>query len=495
MLVEKRKDLGHQRALIKDYLISMLIIRFAVLVSLGLVPLSAGAAGSAGIPIEHVIFIIQENHSFDNYFGTYPQANGIPAGTKLAEFPGGPLVRQPFLTSAKTIPRDLPHTFLAARVAYHDGAMDGFLWSEFPAGYRYYGRGIPVPTPDPKLVKTKPKGTQTAHGSVRLSEEALSPHGFADDEDADAPEIEEQNDAAASAELSKNGPPKGRPSWSDWTISYVDYNVIPNYWEYARKFTLCDAFFSSLSGPSQPNHLYAVAAQSGGLANNLPLREAAIYSFPSVIELLGNAQISWKYYSGQKPSVESLWTPLPGFKEYANDPSLMSHLASTETFLQDIKNGHLPQVCWITPSLLNSEHPPQNIQNGMWYVTGLINAVMQSSYWANCAIIVAWDDYGGFYDHVPPIQTDKFGFGFRVPALVISPYSRSGAVIHTTYDLTSPLKLIETKFGLSSLTARDGSSNTMLECFDFTQQPLPPDIIEKTTKLDFSEMPPSKPNP
>jgi phospholipase C len=99
-----------------------------------------------------------------------------------------------------------------------------------------------------------------------------------------------------------------------------------------------------------------------------------------------------------------------------------------------------------------------------------------------------WDDYGGFYDQVPPIQVDTYGFGFRVPAIVISPYSRSGVVVHTTYDLTSPLKLIETKFQLSALTARDSASNTMLECFDFSQAPLSPDIVTENKKLDFSDM-------
>jgi hypothetical protein len=97
-----------------------------------------------------------------------------------------------------------------------------------------------------------------------------------------------------------------------------------------------------------------------------------------------------------------------------------------------------------------------------------------------------WDDYGGFYDHVPPVQTERYGLGFRVPAIVISAYSRSAVVVHTTYDLTSRLKLIETKFRLSSLTGRDGASHTMLECFDFSQAPLPPDIITQNTQLDFS---------
>jgi phospholipase C len=167
----------------------------------------------------------------------------------------------------------------------------------------------------------------------------------------------------------------------------------------------------------------------------------------------------------------------------------MSHLVANTEFYKDLKENTLPQVCWITPNIELSEHPPYNSQKGMWYVTDLVNAVMKSNYWQNSVIIIVWDDYGGFYDHVVPPNVDEYGYGFRVPALVISPYSLSGVVVHTTYYLTSPLKLIETKFGLPSLTARDGASNTMLECFDFTQTPLPPVIINKDTKVDFSDLP------
>jgi phospholipase C len=165
-----------------------------------------------------------------------------------------------------------------------------------------------------------------------------------------------------------------------------------------------------------------------------------------------------------------------------------SHLAPTSQFFNDLKGGTLPQVCWLVPDKGHSEHPPKDVTVGMDYVTKLVNAVMQSNYWQNCAIIIMWDDYGGFYDHVRPTKVDEFGYGFRVPALVISPYARAGQVVHTPYDLTSPLKLIETKFGLSSLTGRDGASNTMLECFNFSQTPLPPDIITPATKLDFSQL-------
>ena len=471
----------------------MLVPRLATLFALGFLALPAVAFGQASIPIEHFVFIIQENHSFDNYFGTYPNANGIPAGVTLPSFPGDPFINHPFLTKATHVPHDLGHSWLAAKVSYNSGSMDGFLYAGFLAGAQYYGKGIPIPKPNPNLVKiTRHRGSAEST-PPQSGEEILSPSGFSDDEDDDAPDIEEKNEALA-ASVNAAGPPKRRPSWTDWAISYVDYHVIPNYWEYARKYTLCDAFFSSLSGPSQPNHLYAVAAQSGGLVNNtagLNALDTAEYSFPSVNELLGNGQVTWKYYSAKAPAQESIWNPLAGFKKYAKGTDLMSHLVKTSQFLRDIRNSTLPQVCWVTPSKAESEHPPANIQTGMWYVTTLVNAVMESPYWANTAIIILWDDYGGFYDHVTPIQADQYGFGFRVPAIVISPYSRSGVVVHTTYDLTSPLKLLETKFHLSSLTGRDGSSNTMLECFDFSQAPLSTDIITKSTKLDFSDMPAS----
>jgi phospholipase C len=463
----------------------MLFPRLATLFALGLLSLPTAASGQASIPIEHFIFIIQENHSFDNYFGTFPNANGIPTGTVLADYPGGPRVHHPFLSTKTTIPHDLPHGWRAAKVAYDSGAMDGFLWAEYPAGANFYGRAIPVPTANPKLVRVNGNG-KVPRAAALPTEEVLSPAGFADDEDSDAPDVEAQNDALASQAAAKGAPKQ--PNWTIWTLSHVDYTVIPNYWEYARKYTLCDAFFSSISGPSQPNHLYTVTAQSGDLAKNLGQGTNEIYSFPSIIELFGNAGINWTYYTGWPGATENLWNPLPGFAKYASGYDVKSHLATTDHFYSDIKNGTLPQVSWLVPGRSLSEHPPINIQHGMSYVTNLVNAVMQSNYWQHCAIIIMWDDYGGFYDHVPPVQVDKYGFGFRVPAIVISPYSRSGVVVHTTYDLTSPLKLVETKFQLSALTGRDNASNTMLECFDFSQAPLPADIITENTKLDFSEM-------
>ena len=136
----------------------------------------------------------------------------------------------------------------------------------------------------------------------------------------------------------------------------------------------------------------------------------------------------------------------------------------------------------------NSEHPPSDAVQGMWYVTNLINAIMQSSYWKDTVIVLVWDDFGGFYDHVPPPQVDRYGFGPRVPAIMISPFAKQGFVCHTRFDFTSPLKLIEERFGLKPLTQRDADSKDMLDCLDFSQKPLPPVVITPETKLDFSEL-------
>jgi phospholipase C len=165
------------------------------------------------------------------------------------------------------------------------------------------------------------------------------------------------------------------------TLSYLDYTVIPNYWEYARKFTRCDAFFSSIQSGSLSNHLYSVAAQSGGfVGNNVTCLD---FFFPCVVDLLGDANISWTYYTGDTPTKETLWNPLPGFQAFEKDShfNVLPHLASTERFYRDLKKGTLPQLSYLIPDGDESEHPPKDVRVGMRYVTKLVNAVMQSNYW------------------------------------------------------------------------------------------------------------------
>jgi phospholipase C len=463
-----------------------------VLLSLGLLAQISQAQPS--VPIQHFIYIIQENHSYDSYFGTFPGGNGIPAGTALPQIPGGPNVILPFQLTANSVPDDLKHNWNSAHTAWDGGKMDGFMWAEWPAGLAYWGGQYPPPNQAAVQFDSVRQPPASSKGKS-VDEQIVSPGGFADDEDEANPTVGAENDArvaAARAQASPTPPnPNDRPSWVIYTMSYMDYmdyNEIPNYWEYAMKFTLCDDFFSSLMGPSEPNHLYALAAQSGGTIGSAKPHSVDVNSFPTMAELLQNSSISWKFYSSTDPQVASIWKPLPAFTNFNNNPTLDSHLVYTTEFYTDLSQGTLPSVCWIVPDRGHSEHPPQDCPRGMWYVTGLVNAVMQSSYWNQCAIIIVWDDSGGFYDHVPPPDVDLYGYGARVPALVISPYSVTGVVNHTQFDLTSPLKLIETVFGLPPLTPRDARSNDMLDCFDFSQTPLPPDIITPSTQLDFIKL-------
>ena len=286
-------------------------------------------------------------------------------------------------------------------------------------------------------------------------------------------------------------------------MGYYDERDIPNYWEYARNYTLCDRFFSSEMTGSSPNHVFTVAAQSGEINNIGSLKQVENqlddddgFNFASIVRRFRNTGITWKYYvetqplpPGDKgnaglahlaypdPKELTLWNPLPGFKGIRDNPADMARLVPLQQYFTDLKTGSLPQVSWIIPDFQDSEHPPEPLDQGMWYVTRAVNALMQSPYWKNTVIVLTWDDYGGFYDHVPPPEVDAYGYGPRVPTIVISPYAKQHYVSHETYDFTSVLKFIEQRWNLQHLTARDDRANDMADVFDFDQPPASPLVI------------------
>ncbi len=381
--------------------------------------------------IHHIVWIIQENRSFDNYFGTYPKADGIPPGTCLPVLPGSKKCIAPFHMPNGEPICDINHVWGSAHAAYDNGRMDGFVWAE------------------------------------------------------------------------------GTP----YTMGYYDQQDIPNYWDYARHFTLCDQFFSSLMGPSGPNHLYTVAAQSGGLTANVGLGEGEKYldepdgfTFATMVNLFTKANVSWKYYvetvptppgwrtgdlNFPNPKKYNIWNPLPGFEAIRSNPALMAHLVDQKEYYRDLKQGTLPEVSWLVPADQDSEHPPEPaapVAQGMWYVTRLINALMQSRYWSDSVVFLTWDDYGGFYDHVVPPEVDAYGYGPRVPTIVISPYAKPGYISHYAYDFTSMLKFIEERFSLPNLTLRDKRADGMFDCFDFDQSPNPPLVIPLPADLPPSRL-------
>jgi phospholipase C len=150
---------------------------------------------------------------------------------------------------------------------------------------------------------------------------------------------------------------------------------------------------------------------------------------------------------------------------------------STAQFLEDAQSGQLPAMSWVIPPWEVGEHPPSSICAGDNETAQLVNAIMQGSAWNSTVIFITYDDFGGFYDHVPPPQVDQFGLGPRVPLLIISPFAKPGYISHTLYEHSSMLKFVETEYHLRSLTARDGGASDMLDSFDFNRPPQPPLVL------------------
>ena len=276
---------------------------------------------------------------------------------------------------------------------------------------------------------------------------------------------------------------------------YVQFTQsdIPNYWSYAQHFGLSDNFFTSSIGDSTPNHMAMVAAQNGGLwdaaaetgcfsAQNdlIYSRNAAAnnyWQYPclpitTLPNLLSQNGISWRYYNQ-----EGIW----------DAPAMLQSLHgikdSTPTqFVTDVQANKLPQVSWVMPPSNASDHEPYQIGAGEDFVTSAVNAIMQSKYWANTAIFLTWDDWGGLYDHVAPPVIDGVGLGPRVPLIVISPYAKAGYISHAQGEFSSLVKFIEGNYGLTegALGQRDSLKQTsdLMDFFNFNQTPLQPLILK-----------------
>ena len=173
------------------------------------------------------------------------------------------------------------------------------------------------------------------------------------------------------------------------------------------------------------------------------------------------------------------WSALDAIDHIRNTSLWTDHVVPTAQFVDDATNGRLPAVSWLVVNADRSEHPPASVCVGENWTVQQLNAVMQGPDWNSTAIFLTWDDFGGFYDHVPPPKVDNFVFGPRVPLLIISPYARQGFISHTFYEFSSVLKFIEERFGLKPLTKRDSEANDMLDSFDFDQRPLPPLILKQ----------------
>ncbi|MBV8431059.1 MAG: alkaline phosphatase family protein [Solirubrobacterales bacterium] len=437
--------------------------------------------------IQHVVVIMQENRSFDSYFGTYPGADGIPMqnGVPTVCVPDpqlGHCVR-PFRDRQD---RNLggPHSQSNALADIDGGQMDGFVEQQ----------------------------NQGRAGCAQLFNPACG-----------------------------KGPAGGLPD----VMGYHTGADIPNYWTYAKDFVLDDHMFQSDASWSLPSHLYMVSEWSARCSvkgdpmscvnndqnpelppdfqrHNLgePLAATPDYAWTDLTYLLHRAGVSWGYYvfKGSEPDCEDdaamacapvsqgprtpgIWNPLPYFDTVQQDGQL-GNIQSLSQFFAAAKSGTLPAVSWIDPNGTVSEHPPGLVSAGQTYVTGLINAIMRSPDWSSTAIFLAWDDWGGFYDHVAPPQVDANGYGLRVPGLVISPYARQGYIDHRTLSFDAYVKFIEDDFlnGQRLDPQTDGRPDRrpdvredasqladIADDFDFSQPPRTPVILPVDPQTDLIE--------
>jgi phospholipase C len=382
---------------------------------------SASAARTGGphtpvTPIHHFVVLLQENHTFDNYFGTYPGADGIPNGVcvPVNPFKGPKPCVRPFHIGNQSIV-DLDHSAYSARLDLHRGGMDGFVRAQH---------------------------VRSGSGSQ--------------------------------------------------TMGYYDGSNVPFYWNVADRYVLFDHFFSSMLGGSFLNHVYWVAAGNGNATQTIP---AGGLNVTTVFDRLQRAGISWKFYvQDYNPAInyrtlprlnnanrasEAIWCPLLDIPRYLDKPGLRSHIVDLSQYYTDLRDGTLPQVAYITSSG-TSEHPPGSLATGQHFVHGLVNSLMASREWNSSAFMLGYDDWGGWYDHVKPPHRNAFGDGFRVPAMLISPYARRHVIDHSTLDFTSMLKFIEQNWRLPPLTRLDRAAGSIMGAFNFRQQARRPAIIPLT---------------
>ena len=367
---------------------------------------------------------MQENRSFDNYFGVYPGADNllsnnllVPSARSCNPLPDGKC-SYPFLDHA-----DLqiggPHNIQGSVKDINDGAMNGFATTQ-QNSYKQNCSSVLNP----------------ACASITGPEDAMSYHSQSD---------------------------------------------LPNYWSYAQHYVLQDHMFEPIPAWSLPAHLKLVSGWSASCKSASPMSCATDlqtslapgasfahphkkYSWTDLTYLLHKANVSWRYYvqSGGQPDCEDagqltcssvkqnsftpgIWNPLPSFEDVKSDHQL-GNIQPLTKFTAAARTGTLPSVSWIVPASQNSEHPGSKISSGVAFTTSLVNQIMKSPDWSSTALFITWDDWGGFYDNVPPAIVGGTQTGLRVPGLVISPFAKSNYVDHTVYTFDSYLRFIEDDF-------------------------------------------------
>src|SRR5579859_5029159 len=389
---------------------------------------SAASSGTLGPgaplgPIRHIVFLIRENRSYDNMFGLFPGGDGASSG----ELPNERVVR--LGVSPDHTLFDISHAGGAAVTAIHNGSMDGFSL-------------LPGAIQDGKVI----------------------------------------------------------------SMTQFRESQIPNYWAYAKHFTLDDHFFSTIAGPSFPNHIVTIAATSNNTDDNPILnsrhswgcdagkytRVDAVnpntgqhyfikpcFNIPTLVDELQRAHVSWKYYAPGAYNSGYIWSALDSISHIRYSSLWKTNVQSDTTFIKDVRTGRLPAVIWLVNNEEESDHPPHSICVGENWAVQQLDALMRSPRWGSTVVFMTWDDFGGFYDHVPPPHFNYIAYGPRVPTIVISPYARAHYIDHLLYDYTSILRYIEDQYHLAPLSVYDRRAHSIGHDLDPHQKPLAPLILHQ----------------
>jgi phospholipase C len=302
------------------------------------------------------------------------------------------------------------------------------------------------------------------------------------------------------------------PQGPDFPYAYVPREQVEPYWDMAERYTFADRMFQSNTGPSFPAHLYLVAGESANTASNPNHLETTQFAwgcdsppgatvtvldkrgderpgpfpcleFNTLADLADAAHVSWRYYAPPLESLGSIWSAFDAIRHIRYGPQWSNVISPETRVLTDARSGDLPAISWVVPTAENSDHPfprkPSSVdvavpgQYGPDWVASIVNAIGSGPLWDSTAVLVVWDDWGGWYDHVAPPKADRMGLAFRVPFIVISPYARHHYVSHVQHEFGSILKFAERTFNLPSLNTTDRRSDALRDCFDFSQPPAP----------------------
>lgn len=419
------------------------------------------------VPIDHIVVLFLENRSFDHLFGSYPGAEGLASYRGKQADAGG--------VTYATLPPPL--------------GRDG--------------------KPDPRFPADLPNQPFPMLTFVGPFDETNNPvHRFY--------HMQRQYGAGA------DGVPMGK--WvaegtsGGTTMGYYERTALPVQWRLAGEFVLFDHWFQGIHGGSFPNHFYLVSGgvarypdaptterallaadgrvtkdgevdPDGNVVNNLdppypPQRVSQILRAPqrapTIADRLDAAGVSWAWYAtgwgagadAVKQGLMPHHNPFQYVERIMQTADGRAHIRDASELLPALREGRLPAVAFVKPHWKENAHAVSStVGAGDRWIGEVVREVMASRYWPRVAVVITYDEGGGWFDHVRPPAVDRFGFGTRVPTLIVSPYARRGYIARQVYDHASVLKLIEWRFGLTPLTERDRRAAAPLEAFDFTQPP------------------------